>query len=91
MKFEKDDLTNNALSYKIYFTDNFDSRKVVCMFCLVVVPACARNAYNFCLSENSINLIRMFLKGNNMVQLRLHHGRYYAHAHVLNAYNFCFS
>ena len=29
--------------------------------------------------------------GTNMVQLRLHNGRYYAHAHVLNAYNFCFS
>ena len=28
-----------------------------------------------------------FLKGNNMVQLRLHNGRYYAHAQVLNAYN----
>ena len=53
------------------------------------------NAYSFCLSLNSINLIRMFigqfLKGNNMVQLRLHNGRYYAHAQVLNAYNFCFS
>ena len=25
---------------------------------------------------------------NNMVQLRLHNGRYYANAQVLNAYNF---
>ena len=25
-----------------------------------------------------------------MVQLRLHNGRYYAHAQVLNAYNSCF-
>ena len=24
-----------------------------------------------------------------MVQLRLHNGRYYAHAQILNAYNFC--
>ena len=31
-----------------------------------------------------------FFKGNNMLQLRLHNGRYYAHAQVLNAYNFCF-
>ena len=35
------DLTNNALSYKIYFPDNFDCCKVVCMFCLVVVAILA--------------------------------------------------
>ena len=35
--------------------------------------------------------IGQFLKGNNMVQLRLHNDRYYAHAQVLNAYNFCLS
>ena len=29
--------------------------------------------------------IGQFLKGNNMVQLRLQYGRYYAHAQVLNS------
>ena len=41
-----------------------------------------------------INLIRMFieqfLEGNKMAPLKIHNGRYYAHAKVLNAYNFCF-
>ena len=33
-----------------------------------------------------------YLKGNNMVQIKIHNGRYYAHdAQTSNAYNFCFS
>ena len=35
--------------------------------------------------------IGQFFKGDNMVQLKLHNGRCYARAQVLNAYNFCFS
>ena len=32
-----------------------------------------------------------FLIGNNMVPLKIHNGRYYAHAQVLNAYKLCLS
>ena len=33
--------------------------------------------------------IGQFLKGNKMLQSRLHNGGYYAHAKVLNAHNHC--
>ena len=32
-----------------------------------------------------------YLKGNNMAQIKIHNGGYYAHAQTSNAYNFCFS
>ena len=31
------------------------------------------------------------LKGNNMAQIKIHNGGYYAHAQTSNAYNFCLS
>ena len=53
------------------------------------------NAYDFCLSRNSIKFTRMFivqyLKGNNMAQIKIHSGGYYAHAQTASAYNFCLS
>ena len=30
-----------------------------------------------------------YLKGNNMAQIKIHNGRYYAHAQTSNVYNFC--
>ena len=32
-----------------------------------------------------------YLNGNNMAQIKIHNGRYYAHAQTSNAYNFCLS
>ena len=32
-----------------------------------------------------------YLKGNNMAQIKIHNGEYYAHAQISNAYNFCLS
>ena len=32
-----------------------------------------------------------FLKGNNMEQIKINNGGYYAHAPISNAYNFCLS
>ena len=32
-----------------------------------------------------------YLKGNNMAQIKIHNGGYYAHAQTSNAYNFCLS
>ena len=32
-----------------------------------------------------------YLKGNNMAQMKIHNGGYYAHAQTYNAYNFSFS
>ena len=32
-----------------------------------------------------------YLKGNNMEQIKIHSGGYYAHAQTSNAYNFCLS
>ena len=32
-----------------------------------------------------------YLKGNNMAQIKIHNGGYYAHAQTCNAYNFCLS
>ena len=32
-----------------------------------------------------------YLKGNNMVQIKIHNGGYYAHVQTSNAYNFCLS
>ena len=40
------------LSYKIYFPDNFDCRKVVCMFCLVLVAILAFTANDKVYQEN---------------------------------------
>ena len=30
-----------------------------------------------------------YLKGNNKAQIKIHNSRYYAHAQISNAYNFC--
>ena len=32
-----------------------------------------------------------YLRGNNMAQIKIHNGGYYAHAQTSNAYNFCLS
>ena len=32
-----------------------------------------------------------YLKGNNMAQIKIHNGIYYAHAQTSNVYNFCLS
>ena len=32
-----------------------------------------------------------YLKGNNIAQIKIHNGGYYAHVQTSNAYNFCFS
>ena len=32
-----------------------------------------------------------YLKCNNMAQIKIHNGGYYAHAQTYNAYSFCFS
>ena len=45
------------------------------------------NAYNICLSKNSITFIRMligeFLKGNKIAPLKIQNGINYAHAQLL--------
>ena len=35
--------------------------------------------------------IGQFLEGNKMAPQKIHNGGYYAHAQVLNSYNFCLS